>query len=276
MRWMTALLFALALLPGTASAWGRQGHAAVAALAQSNLSPTALAQMRTLLADDLDRNGKPSHRTTLASVASWADEIRDIAPKDAYRGWHVRANPVCSDKLGACRDGNCVDQLIIKYAAILKDHSQSLQSRNEALKWVVHLVGDMHQPLHSGVNVDGGNIAVALAPGTTVIQLKPGTTLHALWDTDIAVLTLKEGPLRGTLADNAPLAADAPTAWMLESRDVARKSAYDALTGFTCNEHLGAPVMIDTAYLQQASQTARVQMEKAGLRLAHLLNDAMQ
>jgi hypothetical protein len=261
----------LSLFASSAFAWGHKGHAAVAALAQANLTPTALAEVNRLLTDDLDRYEKPSQRKTLASVASWADEIRDIAPPRTYSGWHVRANQVCSDKLGACKDGNCVDQLIIKYAAILKDRTQSARARNEALKWVVHLVGDLHQPLHSGINIDKGNIPAGIVGS----EVKPGTTFHSLWDTDIAELTLKSGPLQGRLTDTTPLPVEAPTEWMKEARDVARKSAYETLPDFTCNAHLKKPLMVDDAYMQQAAVVARKQMENAGLRLAHLLNDAL-
>ena len=272
MRWMVIVAVCLGLCPASAFAWGRQGHAAVATLAQKNLSPEALAQVQVLLADDLDRNEKPSHRKTLASVASWADEIRDIAQPDTYKGWHTRANPVCSDRLGACKNGYCVDRLIIKYVAILRDRSQPARARNEALKWVVHLVGDLHQPLHSGVNIDRGNISAGIIGG----EVKPGTTFHSLWDIEVAVLALKGGPLQGRLADAKPLPADAPTQWMKEARDVARSSAYDTLPGFSCNTHLKTPLMVDDAYMQQAAATARKQMENAGLRLAHLLNDSLQ
>jgi len=272
MHRMIVMLTCLSLLPAPAWAWGHKGHAAVAALAESNLAPAALAQVRELLADDLDRYEKPSHRKTLASVASWADEIRDIAPRDMYKGWHVRANQVCSDTLGACKDGNCVDQLIIRYAAILKDRNQPPRARNEALKWVVHLVGDLHQPLHSGVNSNGGGIPAGIVGS----EVKPGTTLHSLWDTDIAVIALQDGPLQGRLGQTAPLSTDAPTEWMKEAREVARKSAYDALPGFACNQRLKAPLMVDDAYMKQAASTARLQMERAGLRLAQLLNESLQ
>jgi hypothetical protein len=265
-------VFCFALLSTTAFAWGHKGHAAVAGLAQANLTPAALAQVNELLLDDLDRDEKPSHRKTLASVASWADQIRDIAPPGTYSGWHSRSNKVCSDALGACRNGNCADQLVIRYAGILKDRSQSPRTRNEALKWVVHLVGDLHQPLHSGVNIDKGNIPAGIIGS----EVRPGTTFHSLWDTNVAELALKSGPLQGRLADTAPLPVDAPTEWMKEARDVARKSAYETLPGFTCNAHLPTPLMVDDVYMQQAAVVARKQMENAGLRLAHLLNDALK
>lgn len=270
MRVSLYLLALMMLLPTAAQAWGRKGHAAVAALAESHLTPAARDQVQRLLTDDLDRDGKPSGRKTLAAIASWPDEIRDIAADDAYKGWHVRSNPVCSDALGRCRDGHCVDQLIIHYSAVLKDRDQPQRVRNEALKWVVHLVGDLHQPLHSGINRDGGGIAAGIAGQ----DMKPGSTLHTLWDNEISVLALKLGPLQFTPAGQQ-LADDAATRWMIEAREVALHVVYEPLPGFSCEARLKAPLMLDETYLKQAATTAHAQMSRAGSRLAQLLNEAL-
>ena len=226
--------------------------------------------MRELLAGDLDRDGKPSARTTLAAIASWPDEIRDIAPGRAFRGWHSRANPVCDVALGTCRDGHCVDQLIIAYAIVLNDRSQPLRERNEALKWVVHLVGDLHQPLHSGVSIDGGSVRVVVDG-----VVNKGTTLHALWDNEIGNLAVAAGPLQAAAVDPGVAPADAPTQWMREARDVARRSVYEPIAGFACGQRLTAPVSLDPAYVQQAAVVAREQMMRAGMRLARLLNERL-
>ena len=271
MPWIVALLLCLWLFPQPSSAWGRKGHAAIAVLAESQLTPQAQAQVRELLAGDLDRDGKPSARTTLAAIASWPDEIRDIAPAKAFKGWHSRANPVCDAALGACRDGHCVDQLIVAYAAVLRDRSQPLRERNEALKWVVHLVGDLHQPLHSGVSIDGGNVRVVVDG----FDARPGTTLHALWDNEIGNLAVAAGPLQTVAIDTGAAAADAPTQWTREARDVARRSVYEPIAGFACGQRLAAPVPLDRAYVRQAVVVAREQMARAGTRLARLLNERL-
>jgi len=267
-----------ALLAGAqgAQAWGVKGHAAVAALAQTALSPAAQAQVGALLVDDLDRDGQPSGRKTLADVASWPDEIREVADPSTYRGWHVRANPVCSADSGPCTDGHCVDQLIVHYAAILADHEQSPRARNEALKWVVHLVGDLHQPLHSGVAKDKGAAPVVLA-GTTDDKHR---TLHQVWDSELAAKALKLGRLHLP----AMLPAYAPedvAVWMQESRQLALEHAYAPLPGFACGSwnppHKdGTPIVLDEAYQAQALPVIRLQMERAAARLAALLNTALR
>ena len=211
----------------------------------------------------------PSQRTTLAEIASWPDEIRKIAPEDAYKGWHSRANPVCSDKLAACPDGHCVDQLIIHYTAILKDRKQTHRAHNEALKWIVHLVGDLHMPMHSGVH--GKAVEVRLEGKKT----KEGTTLHKVWDNALAVSALDQEKIQATLGNTPPLATDAPTQWMLETRQIARLHTFDPLPGFTCDSRLRGPVVLDHAYQQQSAPVIREQLRKAGLRLAQLLNETL-
>lgn len=271
------LMLAVWLAPAWAWAWGAKGHAAVASLAEANLRPEVALQIKDLLADDLDRYGRPSSRKTLAAVASWPDEIRSEAIKsdpDAYRGWHVRSNQICSDRLGKCPEGHCVDQLIIHYAKILRDRSQPHRVRNEALKWVVHLVGDLHQPLHSGVNLNGGG-ARAVLEG---VEPRPGEllTLHSAWDNELANAALKDWRPTVVLSlDQPPLEADAPTQWMLETRGVALRDAYSTLPGFRCDEKFSEPVNLDEAYQQHSVGVIRQQIERAGLRLAQLLNETL-
>lgn len=273
----TLLVLGILLVPVSAWAWGAKGHAAVASLAEANLRPEVLVEVQALLVDDLDRFGRPSARKTLAAVASWPDEIRSEAVKtdpDAYKGWHVRGNQICSDRLGRCPDGHCVDQLIIHYAKVLRDRTQSPRARNEALKWVVHLVGDLHQPLHSGINLNGGGVRVVLEG----LPPKPGAllTLHSAWDNELAVAALKGWHSTAVLApDQPPLQENAPGQWMIETRGVALRDAYSTLPGFQCAEKLSEPIMLDQAYQQHSIEVVRQQIERAGLRLAQLLNETL-
>ena len=245
-------------------AWGRAGHAEVARIAVTGLTPAALAQVQTLLEDDRDALGAPSGRHTLPEIASWPDEIRDVAPKGSYRGWHTRANPVCAGTLGPCPDGHCVDELIEHFGQVLADPRQPARQRNEALKWVVHLVGDLHQPLHSGVAEDGGRTPVRTLQGRPL----QGATLHSVWDSQLARIALKGW--HGRIATGAP--ESAPRQWMLESRDLALRNVYQALPGFACGKPLPAALDLDDAYVEQAVPVIRLQMERAGQRLALALN----
>lgn len=259
-----------ACLPATTWAWGARGHKAVADIATAHLTPQALAQVSELLRDDLDRDLKPSGRTSLADVASWPDEIREIAPDDAYKGWHSRANPVCSEALAPCPDGHCVDQLILHYAAVLKDRQHGQRERNEALKWVVHLVGDLHMPMHSGAH---GKAPEATLEGRVV---KEGSTLHNVWDSALANAALAQGEIVAAYAASAPLADDAPTQWMRETREIARRFVYAPLPEFDCARKLPRTVQLDRAYQKQSVPVIREQIRKAGLRLAQLLNETLR
>ncbi|WP_018607018.1 S1/P1 nuclease [Uliginosibacterium gangwonense] len=274
-RWALCSGFLLVCVP-QAQAWGVKGHAAIADLAQAALSPAAQAQVKLLLADDLDRGGQPSGRHTLAEVASWADEIREGADAKTYRGWHVRGNSVCSAELGACPDGHCVDQLILHYAAILADRDQAPRARNEALKWVVHLVGDLHQPLHSGVAKDKGALPVALAG----VEDGKRRTLHQVWDSELAAKALKLGRLH-LPAELPAYAPEDVAGWMQESRQLALEHAYTPLPGFACGSWNpprsdDTPMLLDEAYQVQALPVIRLQMERAAARLAVLLNTVLQ
>lgn len=275
MRTRLILPVLLAWLPVSAWAWNAAGHAAVAAIAEPLLTPQASAQLQQLLVGDLDRYGKASGRTRLAEIASWSDEIRDEAVKTdpaAYRGWHVRRNPVCGEALGACQDGHCVDQLIIRQTSILADRTQPLRARNEALKWVVHLVGDLHMPLHSAVNANGGGARVRLAA-----YLKPGPlTLHEAWDGPLLEHALAGWERKPVKPGGQTLAADAPSDWMRETRAVALKAVYEPLPGFSCETRLAEPIVLDERYREASVAVIRQQIEMAGLRLAQLLNQTLR
>ncbi|MDO6385912.1 S1/P1 nuclease [Uliginosibacterium sp. 31-12] len=268
------LVAALLCISGGARAWNAQGHAAVAAIAEAQLSPAALRQVSALLVGDLDRKEKSSGRKHLSEIASWPDEIRDEAVKTdpaAYKGWHVRSNQICSEQLGACRDGNCVDQLIIRYAAVLADRSQPQRARNEALKWVVHLLGDLHMPLHSGVNRNGGGAKVLV----TGMSLKPDDTFHTVWDGVLLNAALAGWTRKSQPVSRERLAVDSPTQWMIETRDLARREVYEPLPGFSCDAKLREPIVLDLAYQQHSVAVIRAQIERAGLRLAQLLNQLL-
>ena len=265
---LSALLLAFSLASAPpARAWSRLGHAEIARIAQARLDPPVLAEVQMLLRNDLNGAGLPSGRRTLPEVASWPDEIRSLAPDRDYQGWHTRANPVCGGELGPCSNGHCVDELIERYGAILRDQDQPLRERNRALKWVVHLIGDLHQPLHSGVAKDHGRTPVLSIRGKAI---KSNATLHSVWDDQLARIALK-----GWHCPDQPEGVDAggsPRTWMLESRDVSLHHVYEPIAGFDCRQPLPEFLDLDDAYVQQAIPAIRLQIERAGLRLAARLN----
>ncbi|MGC1728270.1 MAG: S1/P1 nuclease [Steroidobacteraceae bacterium] len=263
-----------------AVAWGPQGHRTIGAIADRLLTREAHAAVAQLLAGDLDKFGNPSGRTTLEAVSVWADEIRGT--RASRPDWHYDNIPVCGAEPRAryCRDGQCNSAQLERLIGVLADRQAAPRERNEALKWVVHLVGDIHQPLHAADNADrGGNdVQVALAG----VRTRGRESLHRAWDGELVRLALNaRGGQRppediDALALEARrLAADAgqgtPESWASESNNLARGVAY-RFPGFVCGRAPQGIVLLDAAYLQKARSVVRKRLLLAGARLANLLN----
>lgn len=159
-----------------ARAWSERGHRLVATLAERQLSPAALAQVRELL------HGEPE--PSLAGVAVWADAMReqpDYAWTAPLHYVHLRDRGCRYDGGRDCAAGNCIVAAIERYARQLADRRRPLAQRREALKFLVHFVADVHQPLHSGYRPDkGGNeFQISLRRRGRAPQ---GTSLHGIWD----------------------------------------------------------------------------------------------
>lgn len=163
---ITATLVAGFLWIASCPAFGPEGHRIVAEIAQAHLTPATAAQIQTLLAHDLETNGSPSGRTALADVASWADEIKGTPVGDQDKPWHFNDVPVCGpvDHNTYCPSGNCASTQIDRLVGVVKDSNATERDRNEAFKWIVHLIGDIHQPLHAADRGDGGGNSAKASP----------------------------------------------------------------------------------------------------------------
>ncbi|MGO4502407.1 MULTISPECIES: S1/P1 nuclease [unclassified Dyella] len=259
-RTAAAAFICLALTPAV-HAWGQLGHSVVADLAQRHLSPAAEAAVERLLA--------PEHTKALADIASWPDEIRNDPTKDAL--WkQTRALHYVDFTAGDCnytpprdcKDGQCVVEGIDHYVKILGDKSQSDATRLEALKFVVHFIGDEHQPLHGGSRDDKGGNAYQVQ-----FQDK-GTNLHSVWDSGL----LKTRGLdykayadkleaEGTVTLPKPIAPfdNAYAQWAEESCTISRDIYPDGHK-------------IDQAYVEKELPIAELRLREAGRRLAEVLN----
>lgn len=272
-----------AALSAPAAAWGPQGHRTVGAIADRLLSPAAHAAVAQLLAGDLDKMGEPSGRTTLEAVSVWADEIHGTPA--ARPRWHFDDRPVCGSAPPAryCPDAQCNSAQLPRLIAVLADREAPYRARNEALKWVVHLVGDLHQPLHAADNDDrGGN----LVPVTLVgVRTRGRQTLHRVWDSELVTLALRTRnrqqppPDIDTLALEAQrMAADvgqgSPESWARESNNLARNVAY-RYPGFGCDIVPRGIIVLDAEYQATAEQVVRERLLLAGARLATLLNQTL-
>jgi len=256
-------LAAMALLPAQALAWGAQGHRLVARIAETRLDPAARAEIDHLLATE------PGD--TLSSIAPWADQLRAEDPDLGKRSapWHYvnMAEDGCIyDPPRHCRDGDCVIEALKAQSARLADRNLADGKRLQALKFVVHLVGDLHQPMHAGYSHDkGGNDYQLQFNGR-------GTNLHALWDSGMfyALALDDDAYLPRLLALPAPAGIDAPqlqrdaAQWAEQSCRIAtRKGVYP--TGHK----------VDDRYAATWRPVAETQLRLAGERLAALLNELL-
>jgi hypothetical protein len=274
------LLIVTLLCAAPAGAWGPQGHRTVGAIADRLLTPEARAVVAELLKDDLDKFGNPSGRTTLEAVSVWADELHGTPA--AHPTWHYDNAPVCGSEPKAryCPDGQCNSEQLKRLIALLAERHAAAAERNAALKWVVHLVGDIHQPLHAANNDDHGGTRVDVA--LVGVRTRGRESLHRAWDNDLVQLALHarghQQPPRDieALAREARrLAGDAgqgtPDSWAVESNNLARNVAY-TFPGFACDSVPQQPVRLDAAYQQEAEALVRERLLLAGARLAAVLN----
>ena len=180
---MKNAFFAIALLflpRYEAFAWGQEGHSIIAEIAQRRLSPAALAAINQILGGEV----------SLASISSWADDVRDQRP-ETYN-WHfvdIPLNQTSYDQNLYCQDvpnrGDCVINAIERTRLMLADATATNNPRAEALKFLVHFVGDVHQPLHTVADNKGENdLPVSFFTDPTS-KRREMTNLHAVWDSGL-------------------------------------------------------------------------------------------
>lgn len=288
---LLAVALTTSLWSGSALAWSARGHTMVADIATRLLTPAAKLAVADLLRDDLYADGKPSGRTTLADVASWPDELRATPEQRATGVYHYDDIPICGvpDRKLYCPDGKCATAWFAKQLAILEDKSRPKRARNEALKWITHLVGDLHQPLHASDHDDKGGNDVKItffgkrADDPVEGRAQSPYNLHAAWDRLIPYKMVDErGGYDKFLAD-LPSAATRKAwvvgnidAWAAESFVLARDFLYPALpTNFVCDKAITDVLPLGQDYDRPASEIAATQLRKAGVRLAKVLNDAL-
>ncbi|MGH9448843.1 MAG: S1/P1 nuclease, partial [Terriglobia bacterium] len=152
-----------------AAAWGPEGHAIIALIAEKNMSAGALRQSNILL-----------RGASLQDVASWPDEVVHLLPATA--SWHYIDIPLQDSAINLreeCRNGNCVMVKTEQFLSVLTDPDAGRAQKALALKFVVHFIGDLHQPLHCENNDDeGGNTREVIFEGHP-------DRLHWVWDTGL-------------------------------------------------------------------------------------------
>jgi hypothetical protein len=249
------------LVPSHALAWGAEGHEIVAAIALRELTPVARSQVGRLL-------GTP---VMMVHEASWADEIRDSRPETG--AWHYVDIPLWAGSYDAqrdCGDGHCVVAQIDHDMRVLSDRHAPDATRAEALKFLIHFVADVHQPLHAEDNDDKGGNQVHVRLG------RERASLHKLWDVDV-VEPLGPDPdaIAESIEQNLSPAqrkdwqSGRPSRWANEAHAIAREHIYPPLDG-------ARALRLPRDYAYRETPLARILLAKAGVRLAWLLNSALK
>ena len=284
-----ASLLLLCMYVGPAYAWGDEGHEIIGRIADHYLKPAVRAKINAILAGDT------THLTAnsgMVSETTWADKLRDSdrnTTKTHYnrtRSWHFVDLEVQGPDLRAACFGrpalpkdtpaslgpanDCVVDKIDEFAAELKKSTTKSKERRLALQFVLHFVGDVHQPLHACDDHDrGGNSKIVTAPGLAT------NNLHHDWDTEfVARLGPDEATIAQRLVANISEAQrrqwEAGTAidWAQESFAVGKNHVYALLPAPDGSNHYS----LSEAYLSDATRVTQEQLSKAGVRLAFLLN----
>jgi hypothetical protein len=174
MKSLKSLLFIFVLITSfSANAWGPTGHRAVGKVAESYLSKRILRKVKKLLDGE-----------SLARVSNWPDKIK--SDPDQYRytySWHYTSWPAGQDHYDPHTAQGSLITSIADNIKILKNKKKTKAQRAFALKFIVHLMGDLHQPLHVGNGEDrGGN-------NCKVYFHKQLVNLHRLWDSELIGFT---------------------------------------------------------------------------------------
>jgi hypothetical protein len=240
--------------------WWAEGHRIVAAIAAQRLNPKAKTAVSAIL---------PAGQT-LESIAPWADEV--LRERKETGCWHYINIPVGVPRQAwsaYCPEKGCVATAILKMEKILQDPAASRDERDEALRFLVHFIGDLHQPLHVGDRQDhGGN-------RLKVRFERQSLNLHAAWDGKLLEAWFKLDPearmkLREGATENEQemLADGSLDDWLWQSQAAARDAVYAPLVRCHCTT-------LDQAYLEQAIPVLRMQLLRAGERLGRVLNETL-
>jgi len=255
------LVFGHLIISVSAFGWGGEGHSLVARLAAAHLNPRAAAKVQQILGPGV----------TMASVASWADQVRNQRRETAP--WHFIDIPINQPGLDMVRDcpkEGCVISKIEEFSKVLADPKLTPQQKKEPLMFLIHFIGDMHQPLHCSDNKDRGGNEVRLE-----FFDRTNMSLHSLWDGGL----LSRLPAEDQLFADYSKELTHSRARKLGKGDVrkwANESHQEAVDVVYGNLPKTAPIKIGEEYEKAADPVVRLQIERAGARLAATLNKALK
>jgi hypothetical protein len=272
----------VALLPVRTMGWGNRGHQVIARIAMARLSTSARQAIAELLAPG----------ETLESVSTWADQILTQQQRDDTKSWHFVAIPLKErrySRLTDCaKDETCIIDAIAKQINTLKDTNEDPKTRAEALKFLINLIGDLHQPFHVTTNINPPDGA-ALQVRVTSLSGRV-TNLRNVWENDLVEYGLKQSPksagdyatqlskkfARGSAnqSNQGGLISTqgSVTDWALETHMLAWGAYYHTNGDFMVKDP-NRSWKLDQAYYDKNVPVVEEQLVRAGARLARILND---
>ncbi len=302
-RALLALLAGLCFVAAPAFAWNFAGHRLVASIAWSQMQPGARQQAQLLLIAHPDyerwlRRVPPASLDPAGELfiaaSTWPDEIRKDArfydPGEAptpllpgfpgmerHRDWHYLNRPLGETGATPAVRGELDRQLVALAAALdLRRSGASAEQKSYALPWLIHLVGDAHQPLHASLRQEAGDEAderlIVINPFKASDARRQRSTLHAFWDDLPGPAALRgeklEARKQALLAAYAPPAPATSAEWLAESWQLARDHAYP--------RGAANPITIEAQFYENSVDIANRRVSAAGYRLAALLNGLLQ
>jgi hypothetical protein len=286
--WITILVFGVV---SPAWSWGRDGHRVVAKIAAMNLTPDTRKKVAAILETD-----DAGLAASMAAASTWPDEISKS--RTGTGGWHYVDVPVTGPfDLGTlCAAHDCAIDRIQEMADRLRLNQTGLTLASppspprpvasQEIAFLIHFVGDLHQPLHAADDGDRGGNCENLTTALVHADGSRTTELHAVWDVDevMAVFNVwgNEDATAAALFQRFKDGEQAPqstvTDWARESNDLARQDIYRKLNipnymaaPGQCAEGI-APVNIDQQYLDSNENDVERQLMRAGIRLSNVLN----
>ncbi len=272
------LVLLLILAPAPAAAWWEYGHQTIARMAMMEVAPRTRAEIGRLLRRSRLLETPTCAARTPEDASVWPDCIRAMCDRFSYTApWHYQNVNVCKpfDLAGPCANGNCVSAQIERHVRLLKDPKLPARERVASLAFLIHFVGDMHQPMHAGDRGDlGGNRFPAY-------YSRIRSNLHAIWDGYLAerAISTPAADAAGLLsetarADRAALAAGLVTDWAREAWEVSRDFAYGGILPDPCADQPAQPPVLTQDKIQALVPIVRRQIVRGGLRLARVLDEA--
>ena len=309
---LTLMISALVLTPRPLWPWGCEGHEAVAMIAEKHLTRNALVMVNKILESEpidptLRRFCSSQGLDLMADASTWADDERSARPETGP--WHYidipRGAPESALAESCPASTSCVTAALTRQIELLRNDATDARTRAEALRFVIHFVGDLHQPLHCTTNNDmGGNCVpvtffgvAPVMPNAQFESYRPN--LHAVWDSQLILRIMGSASVQEWAASlERKFSSDAGAwqkegvnleAWAWEGHQLAEMAAYGRLSTAiptekpvdvkSCSDdnHVAQRLLkldeqVSEPYQDAVAPVIEQQIAKAGIRLAMILN----